>query len=132
MRRLFTFIFLVFSMMESYSQETFPVNGTDDPRHTIYAFKNAILHVDYKTSVSGATLLIQDGKILNSGAGISIPSNAVVFDLNGKHIYPGLIDIFSDYGMTEVKRTPDFDRSPQFISNTKGAYNWNQADTKKA
>ncbi|MBK8364490.1 MAG: hypothetical protein IPL24_12750 [Bacteroidetes bacterium] len=83
--------------------ETFPVNGTTDPWHTIYAFKNTVLHIDYKTSVSGATLLIQDGKILNSGTGIPVPSNAVVFDLSGKHIYPGLIDIFSDYGMTGSK-----------------------------
>ncbi len=127
MLRIISLLVVLLFSIQSYSQETFPVNGTADPRHTIYAFKNAVLHVDYKTSVSGATLLIQDGKILNSGAGISTPSNAVVFDLNGKHIYPALIDIFSDYGMTEVKRVTDFDRSPQFISNTKGAYNWNQS-----
>lgn len=127
MLRIITLLVVLLFSMQSYSQETFPVNGTADPRHTIYAFKNVVLHIDYKTSVTGATLLIQDGKILNSGAGISIPANAVVFDLNGKHIYPALIDIFSDYGMTEVKRNPDNDRSPQYISNTKGAYNWNQA-----
>jgi imidazolonepropionase-like amidohydrolase len=127
MQRILTLLVVLLFSIPVFSQETFPVNGTADPRHTIYAFKNAVLHVDYKTSVSGATLLIQDGKILNSGAGITIPANAVVFDLNGKHIYPALIDIFSDYGMTEVKRVTDFDRTPQFISNTKGAYNWNQS-----
>ena len=127
MRRIFKLLILVLGLEQSYAQETFPVNGTSDPRHTIYAFKNAVLHTDYKTSVSGATLLIQDGKILNSGTGVSIPPGAVIFDLNGKHIYPSLIDIFSDYGMTEVKRNSDNDRYPQFISNTKGAYNWNQA-----
>lgn len=127
MRRIITLLILLVFTEQNFAQETFPVNGTTDPRHTIYAFKNTVLHIDYKTSVSGATLLIQDGKILNSGTGIPVPSNAVVFDLSGKHIYPGLIDIFSDYGMTEVKRIPDFDRSPQYISNTKGAYNWNQA-----
>lgn len=127
MKRIFTFCFLALIIFRGYAQETFPVNGTTDPRHTVYAFKNAVVHVDFKTTISSATLLVQDGKILNSGTNVVIPANAVVVDLKGKHIYPSLIDIFSDYGLPEVKRSTDGDRAPQFISNTKGAYNWNQA-----
>lgn len=126
MKRIFTLTLFVIFALQNFAQETFPVNGTADPRHTVYAFKNAIIHTDYKTSVQAATLLIQDGKILSSGAGVTIPANAVVFDLKGKHIYPSLIDIFSDYGMADVKK-PENDHNPQFISKTKGAYNWNQA-----
>ncbi len=127
MKRIITLVLFALFALQNFAQETFPVNGTADPRHTIYAFKNAVVHTDYKTSIQAATLLIQDGKILNSGTDISIPTNAVVFDLKGKHIYPSLIDIFSDYGISEVKRSTEPDRAPQFISNTKGAYNWNQA-----
>ena len=103
MKRIFTLTLFVMFALQNFAQETFPVNGTADPRHTIYAFKNAVIHTDYKTTIQGASLLIQDGKILNSGAGITIPANAVVFDLKGKHIYPSLIDIFSNYGMADVK-----------------------------
>ena len=111
----------------AYSQQTFPVNGPMDKRHTIFVFKNAILHVDYKTTINNATLIIQDGKIIDAGENLSYTADAVVFDLNKKHIYPSLIDIFSDYGLPEVKRAFDGNGAPQFLSNTRGAYDWNQA-----
>src|SRR6185503_9642042 len=52
--------------------------------------------------------------------------NTVVYDLKGKFIYPGLIDAYTNYGMPPIKKGPG-DAWPQFESNTKGAYNWNQA-----
>lgn len=112
------------------AQVTFPVNGPTDPRHITYAFTNAVIQVDWKTRLDSATLLIRDGIITDVGAGIVVPSDAVVTDLEGKYIYPSLIDIFSDYGLPEISRNrkPDDDEgSPQFLSNTKGAYGWNQA-----
>ena len=48
MKRIFTLTLFVMFALQNFAQETFPVNGTADPRHTIYAFKNAILHTDIK------------------------------------------------------------------------------------
>lgn len=127
MKRIITLVLLLANCHFGFAQETFPVNGTADQRHTVYVFKNAILHTDSKTVYTNGVLIIQDGKIIDAGENLSYPTNAVVFDLNKKHLYPGLIDIYSDYGFPEVKRSNDFDRSPQFISNTKGAFSWNQA-----
>ena len=90
-------------------------------------FTSAKISIDYKTSLDSATLLIRDGRIVDIGKGLTIPAEAVVFDLKGKLIYPSLIDIFTDYGIPEVKRPGGGDGSPQFLSNTKGAYGWNQA-----
>lgn len=109
------------------AQATFPVNGPTDPRHTVFAFTHARIFVDYKTVVDSATLVIRDGKVLEVGREVAVPKEAVVFDLAGKTIYPSLIDIHSDYGMPEVKRAGGQDGGPQFLSNTKGAYHWNQA-----
>ena len=108
------------------AQVTFPVNGTTNPKHLTYAFRNAKIFVDYKTSIDSATLLIRDGFIIDAGKNITIPSDAVVYDLKGKYIYPSLIDIFSDYGLPEVPKRKD-EEAPQFLSATKGAYGWNQA-----
>ena len=116
-----------FILSESQAQQTFPVNGTTDPKHTLFAFTSAKISIDYKTSLDSATLLIRDGRIVDIGKGLTIPAEAVVFDLKGKLIYPSLIDIFTDYGIPEVKRPGGGDGSPQFLSNTKGAYGWNQA-----
>lgn len=108
------------------AQVTFPVNGPTDPRHTTFVFRNAKIHVDYRTVIDSATLVIKDGLIADVGREVSYPKEAVIFDLNGKSIYPSLIDLFTDYGMPEVKKAAR-DNAPQFISNTKGAYAWNQA-----
>ena len=51
-------------------------------------------------------------------------------DLTGKRIYPALLDIDSDYGMPEINRTgrgAGRGGVPQYESNKKGPYYWNQA-----
>ena len=117
---------LVALCLQSNAQVTFPVNGTTDPKHLTYVFKNAKLFTDYKTSIDSATLIIRDGLVVDAGKNLSIPKDAVVYDLKGKFIYPSLIDIFTDYGLPEVPKRKD-EPNPQFLSNTKGAYGWNQA-----
>ncbi|MBK5284367.1 MAG: amidohydrolase, partial [Bacteroidia bacterium] len=116
------------SVFHSTAQQTFPVNGVADQRHTTYAFSQAKIFIDYKTTIDSAVILVRDGKILDVGKNISIPSAAFVIDIKGKYIYPSFIDLDSDYGMPEVKKSrSNEERGPQFLSNTKGAYNWNQA-----
>ena len=117
----------IFMTKKSQSQVTFPVNGTTDPKHITYAFVNARIYVDYKTSIDSATMIIRDGLVLDAGKGLKVPSDAAVYDLKGKFIYPSFIDIFSDYGMPEIKKSQGDDGSPQLFTNTKGAYSWNQA-----
>lgn len=112
---------------KSQSQITFPVNGTTDPKHITHAFINAKLFVDYRTNIDSATLIIRDGMVIDGGKGLKIPADAVVYDLKGKCIYPSFIDIFSDYGMPEIQTAQPDDGSPQLFTNTKGAFNWNQA-----
>jgi imidazolonepropionase-like amidohydrolase len=120
---------LLFSIFVA-AQTTFPVNGVADQREGCYAFTNVTLVKDGQTTVANATLLIRDGVIVSAGTGISLPKDAVVIDCSGKYIYPSFIDIFSDYGMPAAERQQrafDFRAPAQLTSNTKGAYNWNQA-----
>jgi len=116
----------------SKAQTTFPVNGVADPRVGCYAFTHATLVKDGQTTLSDATLVIRDGLIVSAGPAAAVPKDAVVVDCSGKYIYPSFIDIYSDYGIQTAERgtgRPAFDfRAPaQINSNTKGAYNWNQA-----
>ncbi|HET7818345.1 MAG TPA: amidohydrolase, partial [Bacteroidia bacterium] len=111
----------------SFSQETFPTNGAPDKRHTYYAFTHAKLFSDYQTVVDNATLLIKDGIVVDAGASVIIPKEAVVYDLKGKYIYPSLIDAYTTYGMPEIKKNTRAGRSTQMENNLKGAYGWNQA-----
>jgi len=47
------------------------------------------------------TILIRDGKILEVGENISIPSEASVFDVQGKYVLPGFIDAHTHVGIAE-------------------------------
>ena len=115
-----------------FAQETYPVNGTADERSNCYAFVHATIVKDAATVLTDANLIIKQGKII--GINIEVPKDAVVVNCKGKFIYPSFIDLYSDYGMSSSSATTiaargfgGFDRSSQFVSNTKGAYSWNQA-----
>ncbi|MDR0793557.1 MAG: amidohydrolase family protein [Chitinophagaceae bacterium] len=114
------------------AQETFPVNGVADKRDVCYAFTNATIVKDGQTTLQNATLVIRDGKILAVGAsGITVPKDAIVVNCKDKYIYPSLIDIYTDYGVTtpqrDLTRGFNFNQPAQINSGTKGAYGWNQA-----
>lgn len=128
MKKLFLFIFMI-STTVFFAQGTFNVNGTHHKNHNYYAFKNATIYVDYQTKIVGATLLIKDGKIeaVDATGKVVIPENAVIYNLEGKYIYPSLIDLDSDYGMPEIKKDNSPHYGPQFENKNKQAINWNQA-----
>ncbi|MCX6274900.1 MAG: amidohydrolase family protein [Bacteroidetes bacterium] len=126
MNKRCTIVAVLAFCFQTKAQITFPVNGTTDPKHLTYAFKNAKIFTDYKTSIDSAILIVRDGLVVDAGKNLAIPEDAVLFDLKGKFIYPSLIDIFTDYGLPEVAKRKD-NENPQFLSNTKGAYGWNQA-----
>jgi imidazolonepropionase-like amidohydrolase len=115
----------------AFCQETATVNGVADIRSKSYAFTNATIVKDAQTTLSNATLVIKNGKIISVAVGGTAPADAVVIDCAGKFIYPSFIDMYSDYGLPTIParqgRGFDFFAPPQFGSNTKGAYGWNQA-----
>ena len=111
------------------AQTTFPVNDVADARTGYYAFTNATIVKDGKTTLDNATMVVKDGKIQAIGK-IAAPEDAVVIDCKGRFIYPSFIDMFSDYGIPVPQRTSggfNFFGPQQFTSNTKGPVNWNQA-----
>ncbi|MDB4533574.1 amidohydrolase family protein [Vicingaceae bacterium] len=120
-------IILLLSVTLVNAQETFIVNGTHNKNHNAYVFKNATIHIDYQTIIENGTLVIKDGKIVSVGEKIETPKNAIEYNLDGKHIYPSLIDLYSDYGITKKVKAKAHRQGPQIETKTKGAYNWNQA-----
>lgn len=121
------FFGLLLSFSNGSAQTTFPVNGVHDERHLTYAFKNATIYLDYQTVTANSILLVRDGKVIASGPNVIVPEGSVVYDLAGKFIYPSLIDIYSGYGLPEVKNARGYQETPQMESNAKGPVNWNQA-----
>src|SRR5688572_30843549 len=116
--------------INSKAQVTFPENSIADPRHGHYAFTNSTIVKDATTTLTNATLIIKDGKIVAVGPDLKVPAGAVEVDCKGKYIYPSFIDIYADYGTPALQRmgggfTPG--QQPQLATATKGPYGWNQA-----
>ncbi|MEP6676887.1 MAG: amidohydrolase family protein, partial [Ferruginibacter sp.] len=111
------------------AQATYPLNDVASPKEGCYAFINANIVKDAQNTLQNATLVIRQGKIESVGTGVSIPKDAVTVDCKGKYIYPSFIDMYSDYGSQPPAERPafNFNRVTQPLSNTKGAYGWNQA-----
>ena len=118
------------------AQVTFPENGVADQRHGHYAFINATIVKDGATTLTGATLVIKDGKIVAVGNNIKTPAGAVEIDCKGKFIYPSFIDIYADYGTSLPQRPTGAGGpggggfgggQPQLETTAKGPYGWNQA-----
>jgi len=81
-------------------QDNAPVTGVSDKRIEIYGFKNARVVVDYQTTLENADILVSDGRIEEIGQGLIFPKGTVIFDLQGKTIYPSFIDIYAgNYGI---------------------------------
>ncbi len=119
------FLCTVFGFTTITAQEYVPKNdGVKTVNNNYTAFTNAKIYVTPTQVIDNGTLLILDGKIVGSGASVSIPSNAMVVDLKGKHIYASFIDIYSDFGITKPKRQNFFGGRPQYDASRKGYY-WN-------
>lgn len=122
---------LFFAFKISNAQETFPVNGAWDIRPGQYAFTNGTIVTSADQTISGGTLLVKDRIIEAVGKDIAIPKGYTVTNLQGKFIYPGLIDAYTTYGIPEQPRQAfgagGFGRVIVPVSTKPGAYGWNES-----
>ncbi|WP_295769712.1 amidohydrolase family protein [uncultured Mucilaginibacter sp.] len=131
MKKILLACFALLLTRQSFSQETYPVNGSWDVRSGQYAFTNANIVVSAGQTITNGTLIIKDGYIESVASGASVPKGYVTVDLKGKYIYPGLIDAYTTYGMPEAPRQAGgfggFGRAAVPVSTKPGPYGWNEA-----
>ena len=63
---------------------------------------NAELYPVTGEMISSGTMLIQDGKIVEIGANISIPRNATVINASGRSVIPGIVESHSHMGFKQL------------------------------
>jgi imidazolonepropionase-like amidohydrolase len=81
------------------------------PQQQPVALVGGTIHPVSGPAIEGGTILFDKGKIVAIGRQVEIPVDAAVAELNGKHVYPGLISVGSVIGMIEVssiRATRDF------------------------
>ena len=137
MKKIFIALFAYVSIYMAFSstifsdnfslkaQQTFPVNEVKNDKNGFYALQNATVWVDFQTKIENATLIIKNGVVEAVGANLAAPSGAIIIDLKGKHVYPSFIEIYSNYGLP-VAKMPNYGNTPQYETNKRGAFNWNQ------
>ena len=76
----------------SQAQDIEPENGVINSKETV-AFTNARIVVSASETIERGTLVIKDGVIINVGAAVIAPKNAIKIDLKGYTLYPSFIDI---------------------------------------
>ncbi len=119
--------------IKQFAQTTFPTNGANNPQVTRYVFINANIQVSPQKFVAQGILEIEDGKIKAvKNKGEKYDTTAIVINLQGKYVYASFIDIYSNYGVPEHtvkkrKKPRDRNKTPQYQSNKKGAFGWNEA-----
>ncbi|WP_108866899.1 amidohydrolase family protein [Aquimarina aquimarini] len=127
MKKLLLSLTVIFGIMNSYSQDYFPKNdGVNTTNSNYTVFKNATIHTTPDTEIKNGFLVVQKGRIIEVGNAVSIPTNSVVIDLKGKHIYASFIDPFTNFGIKKPKSKggSPFAGNPQYGASREGYY-WN-------
>lgn len=66
------------------------------------AFTNATVHTAAGPVLEGATVVIDEGRIVAVGTNAAPPAGARVVDCAGKHLWPGFVAPLTSIGLTEV------------------------------
>ena len=69
-QRLTLFCAVLFCTIKSIAQTTYPLNDVASPTHHYYAFTNATIVKDANTTLTNATMIIRDGKIVAVGTNL--------------------------------------------------------------
>ena len=125
MKNINTFFCLWFLALGTFAQDYFPVNsGVKTTNQTLFAFTNATIYVTPDNVIKKGTLLINEGKVVAVGKSVKIPKGAQVINASGKSIYPSFIDIYSNFGIPEPKRSGRGSGTAEYDATRQGYY-WN-------
>jgi imidazolonepropionase-like amidohydrolase len=86
--------------------QTSPTIGLRDNDPSVHALINARIVVNPGTSIERGTVVIRNGLIEAVGAQVVPPADARVWDMSGKTLYAGFIDLYTDIGIPD----PEADR----------------------
>ena len=78
--------------------------GPAEAQSDTWALVNARIITGTGETIPRGTIVIRDGLIAAAGSGVATPPDARVLDLDGKTVYPGMIDLASMVGLPQPRR----------------------------
>ncbi len=103
------FLFIVTSFL--VEAQTSPAVGLRDNTPAVHALTNGRIVVSPGNVIENGTVVIRDGVIEAVGSNLSPPDDARVWDMSGRTLYAGFIDLYSDIGIPD----PEEDRERRNI-----------------
>ena len=76
--------------------------GAGTPAAPAIAIRNATVHTAAGPVLEKATVVVRNGLIEAVGAGVAAPADAWLIEAPGLHVYPGLTDGLSQWGMPQA------------------------------
>lgn len=120
MRNALATIPLVLIPAVFHAQSTAPAGHVQDVAPVLHAFTNATLHIDGRTTITNGILVVRGGEVMAAGEKVAIPPGSVVRDLKGLHVWPALVEPYSDLGLPAST-------SEERKNEVKAARHWNGA-----
>lgn len=84
---------------QAYAHDMIPGKPQSQP----IALVNGTLHTVSQGVLPDTDILFVSGKIEQMGKDLSLPSNTQVIDISGQHVYPGMISLASQLGLSEIE-----------------------------
>ncbi len=134
-RHLLTVMFVTMLAASQLTAQTRPVEGLHKNTPNVHALTNVKVVVVPGKVIENATVIVRDSYIDAVGPNVKVPADAVVHDMNGKTVYAGFIDLYTNYGIAAPAsgRTPAGGRgggqqasAPASGSSNNAAVYWNQ------
>lgn len=73
------------------------------PQSQPILLQGGTLHTVTKGTLAATDLLFENGQIIAIGTNIPLPPNTQVIDIQGQHVYPGLIALDTTLGLVEIE-----------------------------
>ncbi len=105
-KTLISIVVVSFLFIHNLNAQTDQVVGLRENTPAVFALTNATVVTEPGNVTNNATIVVRDGIIEDAGRRVSVPEDATVIDLEGKRVYPGFIDMYSDAGMPDLGSPP--------------------------
>lgn len=86
--------------LPAFAGQTQPLQGIRDNSPQLVAITGATVHTEPGKTLDNAVVLVNKGKITAVGRNLSIPAGYQQVDLTGYQLYPGFIDLYSNYAVS--------------------------------
>lgn len=109
------------------AQETLTPNGIADRRADAIALTGITVYRPDGSYLEDGTVLLREGEIVSISSNGQVPEGYFSIDLSERYLYPGLIDMYTDYGIPEPETGPRGGGGAERLEPPEQAVNVNEA-----